>query len=84
MDELGRQIAISKKDLPTLSDTTMVREALDVDKGQCQRCGSLFAQEKHFLPNGNYYCVACLQFGRLTNEDVLLSKEDSDYQQRKV
>jgi competence protein ComFA len=44
----------------------------------------LFAQEKHFLPNGNYYCVACLQFGRLTNEDVLLSKEDSDYQQRKV
>ncbi len=84
MDELGRQIAISKKDLPTLRDTTMVREALDVDKGQCQRCGSLFAQEKHFLPNGNYYCVACLQFGRLTNEDVLLSKEDSDYQKRKV
>lgn len=82
---LGRQVAIPKSELPTVDDDAMVvREALDLKTGQCQRCGTLFSKKEQLLPSGKYYCGACVQFGRLTSEEFLVSKQETTIQKREV
>ncbi|WP_027106666.1 helicase-related protein [Ligilactobacillus ceti] len=40
-------------------------------KIQCQRCGAQFTKERTSLPDGSYYCPACILLGRLTSRDTL-------------
>ncbi|MFT9214130.1 DEAD/DEAH box helicase [Liquorilactobacillus ghanensis] len=37
----------------------------------CHRCNQKTNKQLAFLPNGNYYCPQCIQFGRLTSQDLL-------------
>lgn len=40
----------------------------------CQRCNQMI-DERYTLPKGVLYCPHCIQFGRITQEDVLCSKK---------
>ncbi|KRN28469.1 DNA helicase [Lactobacillus selangorensis] len=38
---------------------------------RCERCGQVCSQSEVRLPNGNDYCPACIQLGRVTSEQRL-------------
>lgn len=46
------------------------RLASQTDRQACFRCGSLF-EDQHRLPNGAFYCRACLLLGRVRSDEDL-------------
>lgn len=69
-------------------ETVRYREAVKITKGQlyCNRCGSHFSLREVRLPAGSYYCPGCVLYGRLTDQDQLVSihrKEEAEVLQTK-
>lgn len=54
----------------TLKDQAEARILEVVEKHQCPRCGTPFDHQA-ILPNGKYYCRACISFGRVQQGDSL-------------
>ncbi len=80
---IGRQVAFAKNERP--DGDFLIREAVTITtQGECQRCGSVFSTAEHLLPSGKYYCPQCIQFGRLTNEQVLVSQLETQLEPRSV
>lgn len=59
---------MNMRDLKQIDETYISFPA--IKNGRCQRCLSKILPQWQ-LPTKNYYCGACLQFGRLTSEDSL-------------
>lgn len=76
--------------IPVADPTTLPKDsqlfkfpALRVGQAKiiCQRCQQSFVKRDVKLPNGQYYCPYCLQFGRLTSQDTLYTiPEPNDFQ----
>lgn len=73
MEWTGRQQIIIKTALADTEGT--FREAMIERKGKigCMRCGSQEKKDQLQLPNGVYYCPACIEFGRITSDAVLFT-----------
>ncbi|GAA3026684.1 DEAD/DEAH box helicase [Tetragenococcus solitarius] len=87
MEELyGRQKAMAKEELEMLDDSFQSRLALVIkeDKVTCQRCGSFFLKDSYQLPNKQYYCPYCIQFGRLTDQLYLVSQVEKTRSPREI
>ncbi|KAF1305488.1 DEAD/DEAH box helicase [Candidatus Enterococcus willemsii] len=80
---LGRQLAVLKDQ--EISEQLSAREAIIVAENCfCQRCGTAFTKEEVWLPNGAYYCPACIRFGRLTSNHQLVSQHATKTHERKI
>jgi Superfamily II DNA/RNA helicase required for DNA uptake (late competence protein) len=79
MDLRGRQCAMLPEEVPSNCQS---RPAMD--QGLCSRCGSVMAVVEQRLPTGVYYCKQCLNFGRLTSAQVLVSKVDLVKEARQI
>lgn len=82
-DFYGRLVPVV--DSPSLPKDSRLLEFSALKVGQtkiiCQRCQQRFAKKDVKLPNGQYYCPYCLQFGRLTSQAILYTiPEPNDFQ----
>lgn len=72
-DLYGRQVSQHQIKSNLLNNNALCkRQAIQKNRHRwrCQRCNSLVYQT---LPNGQYYCHSCIQLGRLTTTDQLVS-----------
>lgn len=71
----GRQYVVKKENLTDETDL-LIRPAMTVTEKRviCQRCGWQFLKREVQLPNNQYYCPACIEFGRITSDSVLVTK----------
>lgn len=66
----GRQWVVSRSDdIPIIPGLVKVPA---VQRGHCQRCGSLIAAQ---LPTGEGYCRGCIGLGRILANDLLVRNE---------
>lgn len=81
MEFRGRQQIFSRTEATKFDRRLTIRPAVT---DRCQRCGTIVGQEECLLPNGSYYCSACLRFGRITTEDLLVSENEEEKQPRNI
>lgn len=71
------QKQVSMELMSELKDRIIWQQAIDGD--YCQRC-QIRIKRQWQLPNGTYYCGACLQLGRITSQDKLITlPEPNDF-----
>ena len=79
MDLRGRQLVMLPEEAPLHLQS---RSAMN--EGRCSRCGSMMAVLAQLLPTGVYYCKQCLNFGRLTSAQVLVSQVEGTKEARQI
>ncbi|MDH6364739.1 competence protein ComFA [Enterococcus sp. PF1-24] len=50
----------------------------------CQRCNRRYLCQEVMLPNKNYYCPGCIQFGRITSRDALISERFQSLKRQEI
>ena len=79
----GRQINASRIAKELLENKQVdYRKAIKTDHQQivCQRCGMKLNQQEARLPNSNYYCPVCLNLGRVSTLNPLVTiPEPNDF-----
>lgn len=82
---IGKETVVKKQDFDE-KEGLLYREAVKVKAGwlTCQRCGTQTKATACLLPSGHYYCPACLEFGRLTDQHLLVRQPPSETSCREV
>ena len=82
-DLYGRKIPASKVETKLLSDPRIQQTAMIkvlAKSIKCLRCGQLTPKKQAALPNGQYYCPACILLDRMSTLDYLVGiKEPNEF-----
>lgn len=83
---VGRQKVMKKREAELLTSEYLVRFAMTMTNSsvKCERCGFDFPIGSNQLPSEDYYCPACINFGRVTSSDFLISCSSLEKSSRSI